>query len=94
MDMSEALETGARIQTLRQCFNLREGLDPSEVKLPPRMVGMPPKDEGPLAGVTIDIDSLAYEYWKAMGWDPESGEPTQDRLKKLGLQQLKEAYWE
>ncbi len=94
MDVGEALETGARIQTLRQCFNLREGIDPLEVKLPPRMAGIPPKDEGPLAGVTIDIDSLAYEYWKAMGWDPQSGEPTGDTLKKLGLQQLKETYWE
>ncbi len=88
LSMSEALETGARIQTLRQVFNLREGIKPSQIRLPDRMAGIPPKSEGPLAGVTIDIDSLAYEYRKAMGWDPETGHPTEDTLERLGLQEL------
>jgi aldehyde:ferredoxin oxidoreductase len=94
LDVSEVLEKGARIQTLRQCFNMREGIDPAAVKLPARMVGNPPKDDGPLAGLTIDINSLASEYWRAMGWDPQSGEPTEATLKNLGLQELKRDYWE
>lgn len=88
MDMAEALETGARIQTLRQAFNLREGIKPSDIKLPPRMAGIPPKDKGPIADITIDIDSLASEYSKAMGWDPETGQPTETTLKRLGLKEL------
>lgn len=40
--LDEALETGARIQTLRQCFNVREGIQPSEIELPDRMAGRPP----------------------------------------------------
>jgi len=88
MDMQELLTTGARIQTLRQCFNLREGLKPSDIKLPLRMTGQPPKEEGPLAGVTIDIDTLVSEYCKAMGWDPEIRRPTSETLEKLGLTNL------
>jgi len=94
MDMDEALETGARIQTLRQCFTIREGVRPSEVKLPPRMAGRPPKDEGPLTGITIDIDSLAREYRRAMGWDPESGYPTDVTLRRLGLDEVVGSGWE
>jgi aldehyde:ferredoxin oxidoreductase len=93
MDITEALQTGARIQTLRQAFNLREGIQSSDVKLPPRMVGTPPKSEGPLAGVSIDIETLASEYRKAMGWNPETGDPTDDTLKRLGLIPLFQDYW-
>ena len=90
MDISEALEAGARIQTLRQTFNIREGLTPSEIKLPPRMAGIPPKGEGPLAGITIDIDSLRSEYYKAMGWDPGTGYPSGTTLERLGIKELTE----
>ena len=88
METDEALEAGARIQTLRQAFNIREGIDASAIKLPPRMAGIPHKSEGPLAGITIDIDSLAFEYRKAMGWDPETGKPTDATLEQLGLKEL------
>ena len=90
MDISEALEAGARIQTLRQAFNIREGLSPCEIKLPPRMAGIPPKGEGPLSGITIDIDSLRSEYYKAMGWDPGTGYPSGTTLERLGIKELTE----
>jgi aldehyde:ferredoxin oxidoreductase len=93
MDVTEALETGTRIQTLRQAFNLREGIEPREIKLPPRMAGVPPKSDGPLAGITIDIDTLGSEYRKAMGWDPDTGDPTEATLRRLGLKELAETYW-
>jgi len=92
MDITEALNTGARIQTLRQAFNMREGIRSSEKKLPPRMAGIPPKSEGPLKGITIDMDTLSSEYFKAMGWDPETGNPTQATLERLGLKRLAETY--
>ena len=88
MSMAEALQAGARIQTLRKCFNVREGITAADVKLPARMVGIPPKTEGPVKGVTIDIDSLAQEYHKAMGWDPQTGSPTDATLEQLGLKDL------
>ncbi|NOQ96216.1 MAG: aldehyde ferredoxin oxidoreductase, partial [Desulfobacterales bacterium] len=90
MDISEALEAGARIQTLRQAFNIREGISPCEIKLPPRMAGIPPKGEGPLSGITIDIDSLRSEYYKAMGWDPGTGYPSGTTLERLGIKELTE----
>jgi aldehyde:ferredoxin oxidoreductase len=87
-DLSELLETGRRIQTMRQQFNIREGCDPTAVQLPGRMTGRPAHTEGPNAGVTLDEKRLVAEYWKAMGFDPESGIPLQTTLEKLGIKQL------
>jgi aldehyde:ferredoxin oxidoreductase len=92
LDAAEVLNTGARIQTLRHCFNQREGIAPSDVKLPKRMLGQPPQEEGPVAGVTLDVDNLAREYHQAMGWDPDSGQPDDETLEKLGLAQLVKNY--
>jgi aldehyde:ferredoxin oxidoreductase len=94
MDMDGLLKTGARIQTLRECFNIREGIDPAQIKLPPRMAGLPPKTDGPLSDVTIDIDALVSEYSKAMGWDPKSRRPKSETLSRLGLSDLVGKYGE
>ena len=88
LDVAEALHTGARIQALRQSFNLREGVTAGQVRLPDRMTGRPPQAQGPLAGVTVDVDNLAREFRAAMGWDAETGVPTADTLKDLGLTEL------
>jgi aldehyde:ferredoxin oxidoreductase len=88
VDLTEALNSGARIQTLRQCFNIREGIQSVDVKMPGRMSGRPPMAEGPLSGITVDVDSLTREYFQSMGWDPLSGEPQEATLEKLGLAHL------
>jgi aldehyde:ferredoxin oxidoreductase len=92
LDVNEALATGARIQTLRQSFNIREGIRAADVRLPDRMAGRPPLAAGPLAGVTIDVDSLARGYRTAMGWNAETGIPTKETLDKLGLAELVNTY--
>jgi len=88
LDMAEALETGARVQTLRKCFNVREGIAAADSRLPPRMTGDPPKADGPLKGVTIDMQSLAEEFHKAMGWDAKTGTPAAATIASLGLKGL------
>ena len=86
--IEELLVAGERIQQIRHCFNVREGLRPADFKLPDRLIGKPPLTVGPTAGVTIDIDSLVKEYYEAMAWDLETGLPARERLEKLGLEQL------
>jgi aldehyde:ferredoxin oxidoreductase len=88
MNMQEALKTGARIQTLRQYFNIREGIKPEEIHLPSRMQGIPPHQEGPVAGITIDIESLRQEYFRSMGWDSKTGVPLEDTLKDLNIRDV------
>jgi aldehyde:ferredoxin oxidoreductase len=88
LSVGEALDTGARIQTLRQCFNIREGFRTTDVRLPERMSGRPPMVEGPLAGITIDMDPMVREFYRAMGWGEKNGIPMEASLQRLGLKGL------
>lgn len=85
------LETGRRIKTLRHAFNLREGITPEHTKMPGRARGIPPQDEGPLAGVSPDFEGLTHEYYRAMGWDSKTGQPHRHTLTQLDLPEVAEA---
>jgi aldehyde:ferredoxin oxidoreductase len=81
----DVLEIGERIAALRTAFNIREGLQPKSFEVPGRMIGKPPLNKGPIAGVTIDLDQQLHDYFVAMRWDPETGYPTRETLLRLGL---------
>jgi aldehyde:ferredoxin oxidoreductase len=88
VDMDECLETGERIGTLRHLFNLREGLNPREFKVPGRVLGNPPLEKGNVRGLTVDLDFMAKEYLELMDWDVETTQPSERRLRELGLADL------
>ena len=84
----EYMEIGKRIQTLRQMFNVKQGIDPAAWKLPPRMAGNPPLESGPLKGVSLQNDEMVRLHWEGFGWDRESGVPTQETMDALGIPEL------
>ena len=51
---------------------------------PKRLVGEPAQKEGPVAGVTIDHQALAKNFFAAMDWDAETGKPSRQSLEALG----------
>ena len=73
ISMEEFVNIGIRIQTLRQAFTLREGVDLIKNKLPDR---------------TYDFDYLSdYKgYCEKIGWNPESGVPLEQTLRDLNLE--------
>ncbi len=81
----EYMEVGRRIQTLKQLFNIKHGIDPLTLKAHPRSIGEPPQTEGPNKGYTLPLDRLMADYWQEMGWDRETGKPTGETIEKLGL---------
>ncbi len=84
IDWAEGLETGKRINTLRQAFNIREGVDMRTFRLPKRFLD--PLAAGPRAGGTPpDFEMLQQGYFEAMGWDKETGAPKSDTLAALGI---------
>jgi len=91
--MDELIKTGERIQNLRHAFNLREGLNPLQFKVPDRLLGRPPQKEGPLAGVTVDEDTMAKEYLTAMDWDLKTAKPSKKKLQELGLEDVAKDLW-
>ncbi|MFC1950480.1 aldehyde ferredoxin oxidoreductase family protein [Chloroflexota bacterium] len=85
--------TCERISTMRQAFNLREGLSPKDFKLPERTRGNPPLKEGPNANITVDVKTLIKEYYEALDWDPETGKPSKKKLLELGLDDIAKDLW-
>jgi aldehyde:ferredoxin oxidoreductase len=66
--------------------NVREGIKLSAVAISDRVLGNPPQQKGPLAGVTIDLETMKRDYYSALTWDAETGVPTQEWLESLGIE--------
>lgn len=84
--LAELQKTGRRIQTLRQAFNIREGINTMEWLLPKRLTLAP--NHGPFAGVGIDAQAMKEKGYEALGWDPKTGKPQESTLQELGLKEL------
>lgn len=85
MTPEEYMTIGRRIQTLRQLFNVREGIDPRSLAISPRAAGRPPLTQGANRGRSVPLAALMHDYWQRMGWDPETGIPTAATLQELGI---------
>lgn len=86
---------GQRMQTLRQLFNIKHGVEPKSFKMHPRMAGEPPLKEGPLKGRQVPIEAMMKLHWKHFGWDENSGAPLPESVQHLELDQLlQEGWWE
>ena len=84
----EYMEIGWRIQTLRQMFNVKQGIAPAKIRVTPRALGFPPQESGPNSGAQVKLEEMRRLYWSEIGWDPETGIPTQETLLALGLTHL------
>jgi aldehyde:ferredoxin oxidoreductase len=73
-DVKEIMRTGERITHVEKAFNIREGLTRKE-EIP----------DGPLKGQTVDLDPLLDDYYKARGWDSQTGLVPKSKLEELGL---------
>jgi hypothetical protein len=52
---------------------------------------MTPFEEGPIAGSGISDEDFAWfkkRFYERMGWDPLSGQPGEESLRRLALDQL------
>lgn len=87
-DLEEVFKTGMRIGTMRHAFNLREGHNPLTRNVPGRIVGEPPLTEGNVRGVTVDYRTMLREFLEYIGWDPQTTVPSEESLRKLGMEFL------
>jgi aldehyde:ferredoxin oxidoreductase len=82
---ADYMAIGDRIQTLKQAFNIKQGLDPRTFKASARSLGMPPLKTGANKGRQVDLDRMRRDYWQELGWDPETGIPRPEKMQQLGL---------
>jgi len=80
----DLIEIGWRIQILRHIFNLKQGINQYKIYPPGRVIGNPPLNSGPTAGVTIDFETLRSEYFDTLGID-KNGVPFGEVISKLGI---------
>lgn len=84
----EYMRIGRRIQTLRQMFNVKQGVKPSEIRVNSRALGLPPLNSGPNKGNLVDLDGMRRLYWSEIGWDVETGIPTPETISALELDEI------
>jgi aldehyde:ferredoxin oxidoreductase len=85
---AEYMKIGRRVQTLKQLFNIKHGIDPLSLKVHPRTIGEPVQVIGPNRGRSFDLGKMVRDYWREIGWDPGSGVPTLETIEDLGLKEL------
>ncbi len=76
---------GERIQTLKQAFNVKHGIEPKDNFMSSRALGKTPQKEGANKGRSVDIEKLAPGYWDQFGWDKNTGKPKEETLHKLDI---------
>lgn len=76
---------GERIVNLNRLFNVARGITRRDDQLPDRLTkeGAP---KGPSPGEVVELDQMLDEYYEQRGWDLETGLPTMETLKRLGLE--------
>ena len=77
----EYLEIGKRLQTLKQAFNVKHGIDPKSTKPNPRALGQPPMTQGANKNRTVDLDQMIEDYWRQFNWNTETGTPPKEIIE-------------
>lgn len=82
-DLAELMRAGERGWQLKRLLNLRLGLRPADDRLPAHLLR--PLPDGGAAGYVPPFEEMLAAYYRARGWDPVSGRPSDARLRELGL---------
>jgi aldehyde:ferredoxin oxidoreductase len=82
-----------RIATMRQAFNVRDGINAVSLPVPDRVRGVPPLPNGPTAGVTAQIEQMSREFLDDMGWTLDAAVPRREALHRLGLHDVVDDLW-
>ncbi len=85
LSVSDFRKIGERVYNLARAFNVREGLTRADDTLPKRLLE-DPLPEGAAQGHTMKrLDESLDAYYEFRGWDKNTGKPTPEKLKELGL---------
>ena len=86
MPVERLKRIGERIYNLQRCYNAWHGITRADDRLPRRFTE-DPSPSGNAQGQVIDLEPMLEEYYRLRGWDPETGWPTEEKLRELGLEE-------
>lgn len=92
LSTAEYKQAGERVYNLARAFSNREGLTAAGDTLPQRLLSEPLPD-GPAEGHVNQLPVLLDRYYQIREWDKESGKPTAEKLRELGLDQVVSVLW-
>jgi aldehyde:ferredoxin oxidoreductase len=87
VSIEEMVRIGERATNMARAFNVREGFSRKDDVLPERLFA--PLENGLLEGVGIsksDFERTMSDLYNCKGWNPETGTPTRDRLRRLDIE--------
>lgn len=85
--MWELMKVGERKTNMLKQINANRGFTRTDDILPDRLYQ--PLPDGPTAGSCVDrvqFPKMQEQYYRIMGWDPETGNPSINKLTELGLE--------
>ncbi|MBI2917994.1 MAG: hypothetical protein HYY01_08360 [Chloroflexi bacterium] len=85
----EMLAVGSRVANMERVFNMAHGLTiADDLDMSPRMQEAPA--EGPAKGHSMApyLKGAVMDYYRFMGWEPETGRPLPQTLARLGLEHM------
>jgi aldehyde:ferredoxin oxidoreductase len=77
---NEYMDIGARLQTMKQAFNIKHGIDPKSYRPNPRVLGEPPMTQGANRNRKVDVDRMVVQYWQQFKWDSQTGKPSDNAV--------------
>jgi aldehyde:ferredoxin oxidoreductase len=83
--VAELNQVGERVMCQERLFNAREGLTREHDTLPARLLNEP-KPDGPTKGAVVPLETLKDDFYRVMGYDPDTGIPTDQVLERLGIE--------
>ncbi|HLF00868.1 MAG TPA: aldehyde ferredoxin oxidoreductase C-terminal domain-containing protein, partial [Anaerolineales bacterium] len=89
--MTEFLQCGRRGWNIKRAINNRLGLTAANDKLPKAL--LTPHDHGGAKGIRPDLQTMLKEYYEIQGWDPVTGRPARETLRRLELAEAARDLW-
>jgi aldehyde:ferredoxin oxidoreductase len=77
-------EIGERIVNLERAYLVREGIRRKDDCLPKRFL-MEPLPDGSSKGMIFEMEPMLDEYYREREWNPKTGIPRAEKLRKIGL---------
>jgi aldehyde:ferredoxin oxidoreductase len=90
--VEDMLKCGERGWNIKRAINNRMGLTRANDKLPKAL--LQPFPDGGSAGYIPDLEAMLCAYYQARGWDMETGKPSIEKLRDLGLEEIAQDLWE
>jgi len=89
--VDDMMKAGERAWNLKRAINNRMGLTRANDKIPKAL--LEPFPDGGSAGFVPDLEGMLSAYYKARGWDVETGKPSGEKLVELGLEDVAKDLW-